>query len=68
MPRLQAVLPTANKLAETIIDTSDDKDAQILCLNSMQAVTKEMLDSDSDYIGMMESNLDVLKTALAVEG
>ncbi|MBQ4214340.1 MAG: zinc ABC transporter substrate-binding protein, partial [Ruminococcus sp.] len=57
-----------DKLAETIIDTSDFKDAQILCLNSMQAVTKEMLDSDSDYIGMMESNLDVLKTALAVEG
>ena len=34
--------------------------------NSMQAVSKEMIDSGDDYIGMMEKNLDVLKTALAV--
>ena len=68
LPAVLKIDGSDDKLAETIIDTSDDKDAQILCLNSMQAVTKEMLDSDSDYIGMMESNLDVLKTALAVEG
>ena len=57
------------KLAETIIETSDNKTAQILQLNSMQAVSKEMIDSGDDYddyIGMMEKNLDVLKTALAV--
>ena len=68
LPAVLKIDGSDDKLAETIIDTSDFKDEQILCLNSMQAVTKEMLDSDSDYIGMMESNLDVLKTALAVEG
>ena len=66
LPAVLTIDGSDGKLAETIIETSDNKTAQILQLNSMQAVSKEMIDSGDDYIGMMEKNLDVLKTALAV--
>ena len=68
LPAVLTIDGSDRKLANTIIDTSDNKTAQILELNSMQAVTNEMLSSGDDYISIMEKNLDVLKTALAVEG
>ena len=67
LPAVLTIDSSDGKLARTIIDTSGNSSAQILSLNSMQAVTKDMIKSETDYIGMMESNLDVLKTALAVK-
>jgi zinc transport system substrate-binding protein len=49
-----------NKIAETIIENTADKDAKILALDSMQSTTS----TDASYLDIMKSNLDVLREAL----
>ncbi|MGN1124362.1 MAG: metal ABC transporter substrate-binding protein [Eubacterium sp.] len=49
------------KIAQTIIDNTKSKNQNILSLNSMQGTVN---DNDT-YITIMESNLEVLKTALS---
>lgn len=49
------------KIAETIISNTKDKNQNILTLNSMQSVASE----GETYLGVMQSNLEVLKTALS---
>ena len=51
-------------LAETIIANSKDKNARILELNSLQAVTAQQVEQGVSYLGVMEENLEVLKIAL----
>lgn len=48
------------KIADAVIDTSKRTDVKTLTLNSMQSSIGE----NDTYIGIMESNLDVLKEAL----
>ncbi len=48
------------KIADTVIKNTQNKNAQILELNSMQSENKK----GDTYINIMERNLDVLKTAL----
>ena len=48
------------KIADAVIDTSKRKDVKTLTLNSMQSA----IGDDDTYIGIMESNLKVLKEAL----
>lgn len=51
-----------NKIAQTIIDNTKAKNQKILSLNSMQG----SINTDSQsYLSIMESNLEVLKEALA---
>ncbi|MDO4734103.1 MAG: metal ABC transporter substrate-binding protein [Lachnospiraceae bacterium] len=52
------------RLAETVVQTSKAKDAQILSLNSMQSVTAKDVQSGTSYLSMMEENLKVLEEAL----
>lgn len=52
------------KLAKTIIDNTETKDAGILVLNSMQSTDKAAIDGGASYLRIMEDNLDVLSTAL----
>ena len=52
------------RLAETIIANSRNKDADVLRLNSLQAVTARDVENGVSYVGVMEENLEVLKTAL----
>ena len=52
------------KIAKTIIDNTQTKDAQILVLNSMQSTDKAAIDNGADYLTIMEENLNVLSTAL----
>ena len=52
------------RLAETIIDNSQAKNARVLSLNSLQSVTARGVEEGVTYLGVMESNLEVLKTAL----
>ena len=53
-------------LAQTIIDNTDAKTAEILELNSIQSVTTDMIESGYSYISIMESNLEVIKTAFDI--
>ena len=52
------------KIAQTIIQNTKEKNQNILTLNSMQSVTSNDVAAGSGYLSIMESNLDVLKEAL----
>ena len=52
------------KIADTIIANSARKDRKVLVMDSIQSVTASDLAQGASYIGKMESNLEVLKTAL----
>lgn len=51
-------------LAKTIIANSSAKNQEILVLDSMQSVKLPDIESGVSYLSIMESNLEVLKTAL----
>ncbi|MBQ5995302.1 MAG: zinc ABC transporter substrate-binding protein [Clostridia bacterium] len=53
------------KIAKTIIDSSKNKAAEILTLDSLQSTTSEDVAGGTTYISVMQKNLDVLKQALA---
>lgn len=53
------------KIAETVISNTEKKDQGILVLDSMQTTTLEDAENGKDYYSIMQSNLDVLKAALA---
>ena len=59
------VLDGSNKkIAETIIENSNNKDRKILALNSMQSINDKDINAGATYIKIMEDNLKVLKEAL----
>ena len=65
--RVPAVLTTESpvpRLAETVVENTAAKTAQILALDSMQAVTAGDTAGGAAYLGIMGKNLDVLKEAL----
>lgn len=53
-----------NKIAETVIQTSEKKDQNILVLDSMQSVSAEAVKNGASYLTIMKDNLEVLKQAL----
>ena len=53
-----------HRLAETIIEISVAKSADILSLNSMQSTTAADVKNGATYLSIMEANLEVLKEAL----
>lgn len=56
---------TDHKLAQTIVQTTESKDQQILSMDSMQNITAEDVKNGASYLDIMRSNLEVLKMALA---
>lgn len=52
------------KIADTIIQSTKEKNQQILVMDSMQSVTVRDVESGETYLSIMESNLEVLKQAL----
>ncbi|MBR1407713.1 MAG: zinc ABC transporter substrate-binding protein [Clostridia bacterium] len=64
---LPAVLTIENpqtRIAETIVGNTKEKNQKVLSLDSMQGTTEKDLQAGTTYLGIMESNLDVLKEAL----
>ena len=53
-----------HKIAETVIENSNNKDKKILSLNSMQSITSNDIENGISYIDIMKTNLEVLKQAL----
>lgn len=65
---LPAVLTIENsdqRVAQTIIQNTASKDAALLRLDSMQGTSADDAAAGTTYLSIMESNLDVLKDALA---
>ncbi len=59
------VLEGADKdLASTIVSNTKGKDQAVVVFDSMQSVDKEALAQGASYLGIMEKNLQALKTAL----
>ncbi len=52
------------KLAEVIIENTAEKNQQIVVLDSLQAVSKEDIESGVTYLKVMENNLTVVEQAL----
>ena len=64
---LHAVLTidgTGHRIAETVISNTQTKDQQILVMDSMQSVAEADVQDGTDYLSIMEKNLEVLKEAL----
>lgn len=53
-----------NKIAETVISNTKDKDAGIKVLDSLQSTTSKDIEAGRTYLSVMESNLEVLKEVL----
>ncbi len=52
-------------LAQTIINSSQNQDREILGLNSLQSVNSDDIADGITYLSVMQENLQVLKTALS---
>ena len=53
-----------HKLAETIVQSTAEKNQKILTMDSMQSTTSEDVANGATYLSVMEKNLSVLKEAL----
>lgn len=51
-------------IAETIIENTENKDQEIIQMNSMQSVTSDDIADGATYLAIMQENLDALKLAL----
>ncbi len=54
----------SDKLAKTIISNTNNKNANVLVLDSLQSTTSKQIKNGATYLGAMEENLKVLKEAL----
>lgn len=52
------------KIAETIIQNTKEKNQQILTLDSMQSTTSEDVEKGTTYLSVMEENLNILTEVL----
>lgn len=65
LPAIFTIDGSNGKIARAILDASKkSKEAQVLTLNSMQSVTDAQMQSGTDYLSIMQSNLEVLKKAI----
>ena len=55
---------TKADIADTIISNTNGKDMDVLTLDSMQSTTSKDVKEGTTYLGIMMSNLEVLKKAL----
>ena len=53
-----------HRIAETIVENTQARDAVVLTMDSMQATTGEDVKNGVTYLGVMEADLDVLRQAL----
>ena len=65
LPAVLTIDGSDQSIARTIVDSSRDKDAAILTLDSMQSVTDADIEAGASYLSIMESNRAVLEQALS---
>lgn len=65
LPAVLTIEGSDQRVAQTIIQNTADKDAALLRLDSMQGTSARDAAEGATYLSIMESNLDVLKAALA---
>ena len=64
LPAILQIESADGKIAQTIKDTTDSKDQQILTMDSIQSVTAKDVDDGASYLEIMKNNLEVLTQAM----
>ena len=64
LPAVMTIDKSDKKLAKTVIETSNQKNAEILEMDSMQSVTAKDVEDGKTYLGIMESNLTAFTKAI----
>lgn len=64
LPAVLTLEGTGHKIAQTVVDSTQSKTAEILVLDSMQSTTTKDVSAGTTYLSIMEKNLEVLKAAL----
>lgn len=65
LPCVLTIDGAQHKIAQTVVDSTTQKNQQVLSLNSMQSVGSKQIEQGASYLSIMEENLQVLKQALA---
>ena len=52
------------KIARSVMNNSQNKNREIVVMNSLQSVSRTEIETGFSYISAMEDNLDALKKAL----
>ncbi|MBR6185070.1 MAG: zinc ABC transporter substrate-binding protein [Clostridia bacterium] len=64
LPAVLTIEHPQTRIAETVVSTSQAKNAKILSMDSMQSVTAQDVKAGAAYLAIMENNLAVLREAL----
>lgn len=64
LPAVLTIEGDNHRIAETIVGSTQAKNAAVLAMDSMQATTAEDVQNGVTYLSVMEANLEVLKQAL----
>lgn len=63
LPHICAILGSTHKIPQTVVNTTKDKNQDIIYFNSMEGISDKN-NTNINYINIMEENLDALKKAL----
>lgn len=64
LPCVLTIEGATHNIAQTVVGNTSTKNQKILVLDSMQSVTAAGVTGGATYLGIMEKNLETLKTAL----
>ena len=64
LPTVLTIENPRTRIAQTIVESTQAKNQKILSLDSMQGTTAADIAAGATYLGIMESNLAVLRDAL----
>ncbi len=64
LPAVLTIEHPSTRIAQTVVSTSQAKDAKILAMDSMQSTTAQDVQNGVTYLSVMENNLSILKDAL----
>lgn len=64
LPTALTIETSDSKIANTVVQSTAEKNQQILTLNSLQSVTAQDVAAGASYLGIMQDNLAVLEAAL----
>ena len=67
LPAVLIIDGSDGKIAETIVESTTNKNQQILTLDSMQSTTSDDVENGTTYLSIMKDNLSILKQALGEE-
>ena len=67
LPAVLIIDGSDGKIAETIVESTTNKNQQILTLDSMQSTTSDDVENGKTYLSIMKDNLSILKQALGEE-